>query len=154
MFEQYDKIHDFVALSKPFLETNLPEGSLILNWCLTFAVKLTSLQDYYKLKFRLCANESSMVEGIDFDLSLCHMTDTYIILLIFNIAAMLGFCLYYYDIFNAFNLQLKHPRKDTTLTYPTFIWNGIMYAGQYIKSTPNRPKNIVFNVSIICKEKK
>ena len=95
IFKQYDKIHHLVSLSKLFLKGTLPSSSFILNSRLSFAVKLTGLQDYYKLKSRLCANESTIVEEVNFDLSLCHVADTYSTLLIFNIAAMLSLRLYF-----------------------------------------------------------
>ena len=118
IFEQYDKMNDSVSLSKPFLKGNLPSSSLILNSRLAFAVKLTGLQDYYKLKSRLCANGSTMVEGVDFDLSFCHVADTYSILLIFNIAAMLSLRLYFYDISNAFQSTVKQAAERHYINLP------------------------------------
>ena len=118
IFEQYDKMRDSVSLSKPFLKETLPPSSLILNSRLAFAVKLTGLQDYYELKSRLCANGSTMVEGVDFDLSFCHVADTYSTLLIFNIAAMLGLRLYFYDISNAFQSTVKPSAERHHINLP------------------------------------
>ena len=60
-------MHNIACLSRPFLRTLLPKGVMILAPRLSYEVKNTDLDNFYKLKIRICRNGSKMIEGIHFD---------------------------------------------------------------------------------------
>ena len=61
-----------------------------------------------------------MVKGVDFDIPFCHVADTYSILLIFNTSAILGLCLYFYDISNAFQSTVNPAAERHYTNLPPF----------------------------------
>ena len=108
LFDAYDKMHKTCTLSIPFFLPQLPEGTTILRPRLTCEVKITDSEDYYELKYRMCADGSRMVEGLDYDISYAPVIYGDSLLLMIALAASKKLTFYFLDISNAFQSNVIH----------------------------------------------
>ena len=63
LFDTYDKMHKSNSLSLPFEITLLPKDTTILRPRIICKVKITDSEDYYEIKYRMCADGSRMIMG-------------------------------------------------------------------------------------------
>ena len=67
MYTAYDKRHNTSTLYCPILRSSIPNERKVLPPRLSFEIKITDIDHFYELKYRLCADCSRMTEGIDFE---------------------------------------------------------------------------------------
>ena len=134
LYDSYDKMHKTGTLSLPFPITNLPNGYSILRPRITCEVKITDSDHYYELKCRLCADGSSMIMGLDYDISYAPVIEGDALLLMMAIATSRGLTFYFLDISNAFQSNVIHdPTKRHYMHLPT------LYMQWFRLRFPNHP---------------
>ena len=62
-------MHKCSSLSLPFEITLLPKDNTILHPRIACKVKITDSEDYYEITYRMCADGSRMIIGLDYDVS-------------------------------------------------------------------------------------
>ena len=82
-------------------------------------MKLTDVIDVYEIKVRICANGSSMIQGIDFIESYAPTVDTDSFILSLNIAASDDITVAFIDASNEFQTNvISDPNKRVYITPP------------------------------------
>ena len=121
IFSNNNKQRRSGSLSIPFLRTQLPPNTKIFPLQLAFQVKITDIDNYYKLKSRLCLNGSSMIEGIDFDISFAPVADSSSIRILCSLATLEQMYLIVLDISNAFqSTHITDPSQRHHMSLPAF----------------------------------
>ena len=93
-----------------------------------------SVIDYYEIKVRMCANESKMVQGLDFSVSYAPTVDAYLFRLSLNIAVSDGMIMVFINTSNAFQTNvISDPKKRVYTTLPT------IYLEWFRARFPNHP---------------
>ena len=127
-------MHCTALLSLPFPTSLLSPDTKILRPRLSCEVKITDSEHYYETKIRLCADGSSMIVGIDFDLSYAPVIEGDALLLMIAMAAARKLTLYFLDISNAFQTNVIHdPNKRHYLRIPS------LYMQWFRTRFPNHP---------------
>ena len=75
IYNCYDKIHNSISLSYPLSRKMVPNKKKVLPVRLSFEVKIIDDIDFYELKYRMCANESIIIEEQDYKISYAPTVD-------------------------------------------------------------------------------
>ena len=81
---------------------------IILCLRISCKVQITDTDNYCKLNYRLCADGSRMVVGIDYDISYAPIIDRYILLLMITVATSKKMTFYFPNILNIFQSNTIH----------------------------------------------
>ena len=157
MFNAYDKMHGTRTLSLPFPQFLLPPDTTILRPRLTCEVRITDTDNYYELKFRLCADGFRMVVGINFDSSYAPVIDGESLLLMIAVATSRDMKFHFLDISNVFQNNIIHtPSKRHYLHFLLSTWNGSASASQTtpLANTKIHQSISSFKLSVVFKARK
>ena len=69
IYDSYEIVYATQTFSSPFPKQQVPSDTKMLRPRLTFKVSLTDIDHIYGLKWCLCADGSTMTEGIYFQIS-------------------------------------------------------------------------------------
>ena len=78
ILSNYEKIEKSTILSAPFLRSLLQLDTKTLLSRIYFRVKTPYIGNKYELYSRTCADESSMLEGVDFTVSYSLVADIFL----------------------------------------------------------------------------
>ena len=154
IFDAYDKMHHSGTFSRPFLCTELPEDTTIINPQLSFSVKLTDIDHMFDLKDRLCVDGSSMVEcNIHYELSYVPISDITSIRVMIDITATIhNMTLYIVDITNAFQRNIiTDIQKHHYIRLRHSMLNGTTKNGLNIQSILQIPNPMSCKLSSLFK---
>ena len=112
IFKAFDKMHTSITWSEPIPIELLPKDTKLLSPRIAFAIKLTPVDHFYELSSRICADGSTMQEGIDFFCSYAPVCDGDSFRLVIAIAAEEGMIGYFLDISNAFQTNVIFNPND------------------------------------------
>ena len=102
LFNAYDKMHKTGTLSLPFQATMISDTTTILRPQVTCEVKIIDSDHYCELKYRMCADGSHIIMGLNYDLSYTLVIDGDSLLLMIALTTSRGMIFYFLDISNAF----------------------------------------------------
>ena len=134
VYERYDKNHNVGLLSVPVPKHTLPPNTTILRAVSAFKIKNTSDPNIFDFYFRMCADGSKQIKGIDYEE--CHSPTPAIwsILTCICVAAACELVAYTIDIDNAFQNTPRYPTKDVR---PIFITCPPLYMYWFLNRFPN-----------------
>ena len=112
------------TLIAPFLSSSLPpETKIIFPW-IYFRFKTTDIENKYDLYSRTCANESSMLDGVNYTVSYVPVAGIIYIHIIISIASLYGLVIFVLHISNVFqNRILPNPEERDYLIIPHLYLN-------------------------------
>jgi hypothetical protein len=119
IMENYDKMWDTGAWSKPSLRTELPKDIRILRPRQVFKLKRTELTDTYDLTSRCTADGSKQVYGSDYDNTYAPVATITSIRICIALEAAFQWSVHSIDVCNAYaNNIIKPPHKQPIISLP------------------------------------
>ena len=117
-FKQWE-MGKYTILSAPFLRSLLPPNTKIFRLRITFRVKKADVDNQYNLYSRTCAYESSILEGVYFNVSYVPVDGIRYLRIIVSISSAEDLIVFVLDISNAFqNNILPNPARIIYLSLP------------------------------------
>ena len=113
IFERYDKNYLVGLLSIPVPRKDIPPDATVLRAVSVFKVKSTASPTIFELYYRMCANGSTQIQGVDYEQSHSPNPLHWSIRLILAISASLHLRLFTIDIDNAFQNTPRYPEGKT-----------------------------------------
>lgn len=112
-------MHSLGTLSCPFPRKHIGDNHKVLPPILSFEVKVIDLDIFNELKCRICADESRMVERIDFANLYAPIANKDSLRLVIALAAQDCLDLIFFDVSNTFqNNVISDPTKRHYLSIP------------------------------------
>lgn len=105
-FRTYDKTHNTSTLLYPLSRSEIPPTTKILLLRLTFEVHIIDIPHFCKMKTRLCADGSKIVESIDSENSYALTADIDSFRTIVTLVAQLNLLFYFFDTENDFQTNV------------------------------------------------
>ena len=107
------------TFSASFLRSLLPPDTNIIRPRIYFRVKTTEIDNQYDLYSRTCENVSSIIEGVEFNVSYSPVACTSSLHIMIAIDSKEGLIIFVLDISNAFHSTiLTNPAERVYLSLP------------------------------------